>query len=518
MQGVRVADIAAATGGVLIGAPGAGELEVKSVTVDSRSATPDSLFVALVGERTDGHLFLRHALGAGAVACLVERGKEQLWIEAWEALGRPPAAGVVVVQPLHALGELARWYKRKVAPVVVAVTGSNGKTTTKEMIASILSQVAPTHRSGGNYNTEIGLPLTLCELSTQHRFLVVEMAMRGSGQIRRLAAIAEPEVGVVTNVGPVHLEILGTVEAIARAKQELIEALPEGGTAVLNGDDPRVAAMAPAARGAQVLFFGLKAGSDVYAEAVDWRDGRETEYRLVFRGKPLLPIRVPLPGRAALWNSLAAAAAALALGIPAPAIQAGLARMEPPARRLQIIELPPGITLIEDVYNASPASMRVALETLAVLASGRRRRVAVLGDMKELGTLSEEAHRELGREVARQQVDLLITVGEWSRLTGEEARRASAGLSWEHHGSSEAAAARIGELLRPGDVVLVKGSRAMTLETVTDHLRSTSASQEGGRGGGSGGSGGDGRHELSRGESGGPGEPEKPGEPQEPGE
>lgn len=479
MESVTVGDVVRAVGGSLVGAPDLEAAAVRTAVVDSRKVTPGALFVALAGERTDGHLYIEEALKAGASACLIDRSKVNLWEAGWQAVGRPAAAAILVDDTLTALGDLGHWYKRRIGPVTVAVTGSNGKTTTKEMIAAILVEVGPTHRSSGNYNTEIGLPLTLLEMSLNHRFLVVEMGMRGAGQIRRLARLAEPLIGVVTNVGPVHLEILGSLDAIARAKQELVEELPAGGVAVLNGDDPRVAAMAQGARGAAVLLYGLSPGCDVRAEEVDLKDGRSCEYRLVWsQGSGMdatdgVIVKIPLPGRAAVWNSLAAAASAVALGIPLEVVAGGLSRVTPPRQRLNVEELAFGLTLIEDVYNASPASMRIALETLAqvAVAAGGGRRVAVLGDMKELGALSEEAHHELGHEVAARGVDLLVTVGELARLSGEAALADRASLEWRHYHDGQEAAREVPGLVRPGDVVLVKGSRAMALETVVAALR-----------------------------------------------
>ncbi|MBE3577710.1 MAG: UDP-N-acetylmuramoyl-tripeptide--D-alanyl-D-alanine ligase [Limnochordales bacterium] len=473
MEGVTLQDLAQAVGGSLVGGPGLEGVPIRSVAVDSRKVTPGALFVALPGEKTDGHLYIAPALEMGAVAALVDKTKVALWEDAWQVAGRPPAAAILVDDTLAALGELGRWYKRRIDPVTVAVTGSNGKTTTKEMVASILEQVGPTHRSSGNYNTEIGLPLTLLELASHHRFLVVEMGMRGAGQIRRLARLAEPRVGIVTNVGPVHMEILGSIEAIALAKQELVEELPAGGVAVLNGDDPRVASMAQAARGAAVFFFGLSRGCDVRAEDIDFKDGRHCKYRLVWsRGSDAesVVVTLPLPGRAAVWNSLAAAAAALALGVPLEVVARGLARVVPPRQRLNIVDVANGLTFIEDVYNASPASMRIALETLAQVAREGRRPVAVLGEMKELGPISEAAHRELGQEVAARGVQLLVTVGELARLIGEEARAVRPALEWIHCHDGQEAAQAVPRLVRPGDVVLVKGSRALQLETVVAAL------------------------------------------------
>lgn len=473
MEGVALKDLAQAVGGDLVGRPHAEGVPVRSVVIDSRKVRPGALFVALQGEKTDGHLYIGQALEMGANACLIERSKAALWDSAWQAAGCPAAAAILVDDTLSALGELGRWYKRRIDPVTVAVTGSNGKTTTKEMVASILEEVGPTHRSSGNYNTEIGLPLTLLELGSDHRFLVVEMGMRGVGQIRRLARLAEPRVGIVTNVGPVHLELLGSLEAIARAKQELVEELPAGGVAVLNGDDPRVASMAQAARGAAIVFFGLSQGCEVRAEDIDFKDGRRCEYRLVWsKGSSTdsVPVTLALPGRAAVWNSLAAAAAALVLGVPIEVVARGLSRVVPPQQRLNIVDVASGLTFIEDVYNASPASMRIALETLTQVAGPGRRRVAVLGEMKELGPLGEEAHRELGQEVAACQVELLITVGELARLIGEEARRKRPGLEWIHYRDSQETAGEVPQMVRPGDVVLVKGSRALALETVVAAL------------------------------------------------
>ncbi|MBE3583102.1 MAG: UDP-N-acetylmuramoyl-tripeptide--D-alanyl-D-alanine ligase [Limnochordaceae bacterium] len=471
MESLRVDEIAAAVGGRLDPAC-TPDRQVQGVAVDSRAVAPGDLFVALPGERTDGHRFVLPAWQAGAAALLVSQAKEA-------EIPASVRSGVVWVDdPLAALLRLGRWYRERFPVQTVAVTGSNGKTTTKEMIAAILRQVAPTLRSAGNFNTEIGLPLTLFQLSREHRYLVVEMGMRGPGQIRRLAGLAKPQAGVVTNVGPVHLELLGSLEAIRRAKQELVESLLPGGVAVLNADDPRVSSMAPAASGARVVFYGFSSGAEARAVDVDLNDVTRCRYTLVWQERVRIPIEVPVPGRAAVWNSLAAACLALAWGVDPGKIQAGLAHVEPTARRLQVVNLPGEVTLIEDMYNASPASFAVALDVLSRLGERRAgsRRVAVVGDMRELGEYAPQAHRQLGEELVHAGVELLVTVGPWAQMAGESAQ-ASAGqkgqpLEWHATADSTQAASVVAPLLRAGDIVLIKGSRALELERVAEVLHS----------------------------------------------
>ncbi|MGQ9779761.1 MAG: UDP-N-acetylmuramoyl-tripeptide--D-alanyl-D-alanine ligase [Bacillota bacterium] len=454
-MGFSLAEVAEATGGRLVGDPG---LYCFRVSIDSREVKPGDLFFALIGARHDGHEFILQAVAAGAKAFVASRPVEV-----------PAGVGAVFVpDTVAALGALARYHRRRFRLPVVAVTGSTGKTTTKEMLAAIGAVRHRVAKNEGNFNNEIGLPLTLLALSPQDELLVVEMGMRGRGQIAALAAIAEPEVGVVTNIGLTHLELLGSQEAIAEAKGELVAALPAFGTAVLNGDDARCAALA-AKTAARVVRFGLGEGAEVKAsELIEGPEG--SSFILHAPGGMSFPVRLNVPGRHQVQNALAAAAAALAVGLTPEEIQAGLAGFGLSRGRGGSVLAPGGWTVIDDTYNANPASMEAALRVLAARPTSGRR-VAVLGDMLELGPATEEAHREIGRQAAGAGLSLLLTFGEAARGIGLGAMEAGfPSAAVRHYEEKTALLETLRTFLRPGDVVLVKGSRGMRMEEIVAGL------------------------------------------------
>jgi len=431
---------------------------VTSVSTDSRTLRAGACFVALAGERFDGHDFAADAAARGAAAVLVRRDKP---------VPVPPGVWVISVEDTAAaLGRIAGGYRRMFDIPVAAVTGSNGKTTTKEMAARILSAMGPVLKTEKNYNNEIGVPLTLLGLERGHRAAVVEMGMRGPGQIAALAEIARPTVGVVTNVGPVHMEFFRSVEDVARAKAELVEALESDGFAVLNADDPRVRAMRRLTR-ARVVTFGLDPRADVGAERVEHR-GLEGSRFILRWPDQRVPVMVKLPGRHQVHNALAAAAVAWCLGLDARAVQQGLIDVRT-EMRMALRRLGADVLLIDDAYNASPLSVRAALESLGDVRG--RRRVAVLGGMLELGDLAESAHREMGRTAVKAGVDFLVAVGTEARWILDEAIRS--GLDpgralWFEDAARAAEAAP--EWSAAGDVILVKGSRGFRLEIVSAAL------------------------------------------------
>ena len=451
-------ELASAAGGRFIGPP---PEAVTGLSIDSRRIAPGSAFVALTGERFDGHAFLAEAERAGAACAVVA----EAFLPRRPALALPLLA---VRDPLSALGALARYHRRRFALPLVAVTGSSGKTTTREMLGEILRGRGPTLVTEGNQNNEVGVPLTLLGLREEHERAVVELGMNHAGEIARLSALAEPTVGLVTLAGPAHLEALGSLEAVADAKAELYFALPRDGICVANADDPLMLRRALES-GRTLITFGISRAErgDVVLLEVLSHGEQGLRFKLLI-GQREVEIALPLVGLHNAANAAAAAAAAVALGCDDREIAAGLARVKPVGRRLRVTRLASGVLLVDDCYNANPASMRAALYTLRDLAKGGGRRVAVLGDMLELGEGEVPAHQALGREAARQS-ELLFFFGPRSRHAAEAAR--AEGLAPVSHTEElEALCAEVAGALRPGDVLLVKGSRYNRLERLVDRL------------------------------------------------
>jgi UDP-N-acetylmuramoyl-tripeptide--D-alanyl-D-alanine ligase len=464
-----VRDILKVTGASL--QAGQAEGVVLGVTSDSRQVTPGDLFVAIKGERVDGHAFVRDAFENGARAALVS----SITPEMTAALGAPakalgqdlPAPALILTpDPVRAMGALSRWYRQKFDVRVVGITGSVGKTTTKDMTASILSTRFRTLRNRGNLNTEVGVPLTLFHLRQEHEVAVIEMAMRGPGQIGYLAQLAEPTVGVLTNIGEAHLETLGSVENIARTKAELLSSLPPTGLAVLNRDSPWVVRMGDQHRGEKVWYSVHQPADYVATDIVSMAD-QGMEFTLV-TPKGIARVRESLPGYHNVSNALAAAAVGIGyFGLSLQDVKTGLDSMESSGSRSEVLEIA-GFLLINDTYNSSPASSRAALAVLKDLARGRRT-IAVLGDMLELGTYARLGHVEVGENVAKHGIDILITMGEWSRHIASAARaQGTRVIETDDH---ESATRALLDAVRPQDVVLVKGSRGMHMEDVVHAVK-----------------------------------------------
>jgi len=424
------------------------------VTIDSRQAQADDLFVALPGERHNGHDFIAHAVAGGATGVLAEHRPS----------GLPPDVTVFQVgNSLAALQALAAYWRAKHDLKVIGITGSLGKTTCKELTAAVLASAFAVLKSEANLNTEIGLPLTLLQLRPDHQRAVLEMGMYGPGEIRLLCQIARPQMGVVTNVGPIHMERLGSLEAIAAAKAELVESLPPEGTAFLNGDDPLVAAMAQRTA-ARVISFGTTQECDIRGTVLASAGLQGVTLRLAC-GDETVDVATALPGRHNLHNVLAAAAVGLADGLPLRRVAEALENLPEAELRLRTLAGPNGSTIIDDSYNASPASMLAALDLLAELPG---RHLALLGDMLELGAFEEEGHRLVGQRAARG-LHALYVVGQRGQLIGEAAQEA--GQPEVHFlRSKEEAAAILRRALRQGDHLLVKASRGLALETVIEEL------------------------------------------------
>ncbi|MCZ6781798.1 MAG: UDP-N-acetylmuramoyl-tripeptide--D-alanyl-D-alanine ligase [Proteobacteria bacterium] len=443
---------------------GAEEKPVTGVSIDSRAIASGELFVAIRGPRHDAHSFLSQALEAGAAALVVERGRV-----ADDALPGDTAV-LEVDDTTAALGSLAAGHRATFRGPVVAVTGSSGKTTTKEMCASILSVRAACLKNEGNLNNEFGLPLTLLRLRPEHQSAVVELGMNHRGEIARLAAISAPTVGLVTNVGIAHIEFLGSRDEIAREKGDLFAALAEDGIAVVNRDDARVGEQARRAPGA-VLGYSTRSNAEVVARKIRFLDEGTFTFDLT-TPEGEISLRVPGLGETTVINATAAAAAALAAGASLDDIRTGLGAYRNVGGRMARIALAGDVTLIDDTYNANPQSLRAALETLARL-KGDGRGLAVVGDMGELGDDTEEAHRQAGRAAAELGVDFLFALGERAPLVAEAAAAAGMDGGRARAVPDHAAASRaVRDLLRPRDWVLVKGSRAMQMERVVAALTS----------------------------------------------
>jgi UDP-N-acetylmuramoyl-tripeptide--D-alanyl-D-alanine ligase len=447
-----VANVLDGVDGLLVSSSGPTGAGFERASIDSRDTREGDLFFALRGERTDGHDFVPQAIAAGATGAVVER-----------PLAIAGAAREFhVSDSLEALQRLAAYWRLRHDVRAIGVTGSVGKTTAKELIASVLSSRFRVLKSEANLNTEIGIPLTLLQLRPEHQCAVLEMAMYARGDIALLAQIAAPQVGVVTNVGPVHLERLGSLGSIAAAKAELVEALPADGLAVLNGDDPRVAAFANRTR-ARSILYGTSQQCQVRGEQVKSLGLDGVSFRLV-TPEGAIAVRCPLSGRHHVYPALAAAAVGLSQGLTLGDVAQSLAQARP-GLRLTRRTGPHGSTIIDDSYNASPASMLAALDLLGECPG---RRIAVLGEMRELGSATAEGNLAVG-ERAAGRCNLLFAIGEEARDIGKAA--SAAGLKDVRFLLSlEDASEALHRELRSGDHVLIKGSRAVGLESVVQAL------------------------------------------------
>ncbi len=450
-------------------------VSITDVVTDSRLAKAGALFVALKGENSDGHDFIGDALARGAVAVIAEAragekglGPSAHFVDVAGLQPSPPSLPpIVFIAPssLKALQDLAAFWRSRFAKCkAIAITGSIGKSSTKELTAAVLRQRFHVLKSEGNYNNEIGLPLTMMQLNERHERAVLEMGMYALGEIRELCRIAQPEIGVVTNVGASHLERLGSIENIAAAKSELPQSLPATGVAILNGDDPRVIAMKDQTR-ARVVCYGLNPRCDVWADEIE-SYGLDGVAFVLHRGAEQLHVRVPLLGRHSVHTALAAASVGIVENMTWEDILRGLQDV---AAQLRLIAVPGenGTTILDDTYNASPSSSLAALNLLAEL-SGRK--IAVLGDMLELGEMELQGHQVVGGRAA-QVVDVLVAVGAKGRWIGEEARAAGLSSQQVFFADNNASAIEILRgILRAGDLILIKGSRGAKMEEIVAAL------------------------------------------------
>jgi UDP-N-acetylmuramoyl-tripeptide--D-alanyl-D-alanine ligase len=453
VQPLTARDVVAACKGELV----AGDLDARitGVSTDTRTLVPGDLFIALTGENSDGHKFLADALSKGAAGVVVSRNVESQCLT------------IRVHDTLLALGDLAAFYRSRFEPTVVGVTGSVGKTTTKEMIAAVAAAKGPVLKNEGNFNNEIGLPLTLLGLAPRHKTAVVEMAMRGAGQIDYLARIARPSIGVITNIHMSHIELLGSMDAIADAKGELLDHLPADGTAVLNADDAYFEHLSRRAN-CRVVSFGESPHAAVRAVS-SGIDPKGCCHFAVKTSTGGFDVHIPVPGEHNIKDALAAIAVGEELGIDHDSIRAALAAFKPPEKRWNVIPSRRGYVVIDDTYNAGPASVKSALKTLAMMEGDRR--IAVLGDMLELGDHAIQAHLEIGRAARECGIDVLVAVGELAKIIARGAIDSGMPIATVSEFEDSAQAAKeVPSKVRERDVVLVKGSRAMKMERVVEGL------------------------------------------------
>ncbi len=440
---------------------------INQISTDSRAIRSGDLFVALKGERFDGHDFVPAALASGAAGAIVhdQYRLPQGAVAGKGANGHAAPILLGVRDTLFAYQQLATHHRSRFDIPVVAVTGSNGKTTTKDMVASVLGQRWDVLKTESNFNNRIGVPATLFQLTSRHEAAVIEMGVDQKGQTIRLCEIARPTIGVITNIGPDHLEFFGSMEGSAQAKAELLDFLPMDGAAILNADDAYFDYLAARAR-CRVISFGFSDKADVRAVHVKTDVRHGTMFRLLLPGKVRYTIvQMKVHGTHNVTNALAAAAVGVVLNLPGAVIAQGLARFRPAAMRSQVVTHH-GVHIINDCYNANPASMQAAIQLLAQWSPARER-IAVLGDMLELGSETQRMHRDVGRFLAAQNVSRIIAAGSLGREIAEGARQGGmASTRISETVDAAAAAELLKTVVQQGDVVLVKASRGMKMEQV----------------------------------------------------
>ena len=456
-------EILEATGGELL--CGDETQRFEKVCIDSRSIDPNDLFVAIVGEVHDAHAFISDVVEQGARGLMVNSQKARdLPVSAWQTQN---IAWVAVSDTTRALGDLAAFHRARTDAAIIAITGSNGKTTTRQMTAAVVARKFNTLSTIGNYNNQIGVPLTLLRLAPEHRWAVVELGTNSPGEIARLAQICAPDIGVITNVGPAHLEGLSSLDGVMREKGQLLDHLKPEGKAVLNADDRRVSKIAARTK-KDVLFFGLSDKATIRATAVNEKSsGISFNLNLP---RESLTVNLKVAGHFMVVNALAAAAVGQMLGLPAAEIKAGLETFEPAWGRMNILQTASGIHVIDDTYNANPDSMKAAITTLTSLRANNRS-VFVAGDMLELGAQTESLHRQVGVWAATANISKLLVTGEYAEAVAGGAKEAGMQNENIFTGSQENILAALKDTLKPGDWVLVKGSRGAHMDTIVEGLK-----------------------------------------------
>lgn len=456
MKNLTLTNIAAACGGAYHGSAEDAQKEVSDIITDSRKAAPGVLFAAIRGERADGHAFVEQVFQKGALCALVER-------EPADAAG----AYILVESTLKALMDIAEFYRQQLNVKVVGVTGSVGKTSTKEMIAAVLSEKYRVLKTLGNFNNELGLPLTVFRLREEDEVAVLEMGINHFGEMHRLSKIARPDICVITNIGTCHLEFLGDRDGVLRAKSEIFDFLLPDGTVVLNGDDDKLSALEQV-KGIRPVFFGLGGSCAVRASDIESAGLRGVGCTICDE-QGSFSVTIPIPGEHMVRNALAATAVGLALGMEHDEIRRGIEKLKPLSGRFHIIE-ENGITVVDDCYNANPASMEASLK---VLGQAPGRRVAILGDMGELGERERELHEQVGRVEGSQNIQLGICVGPLSHYLAKAAQKENPDMEIIVTDTVEEALEGLPRWIQKGDTVLVKASHFMHFERIVEALTSS---------------------------------------------
>lgn len=465
MENCKIKELIKAVSGKII--QGDQDCLINRISIDSRTLIPGDLFFAIIGPSFDGHDFIIEAFNKGAMGAVACKSVSSLLQN--EEIDKNKVI-VEVKDTLSALQNWSKYYKDKFKTFNICVTGSNGKTTTKEIIAHILSQEFPLLKTSGNYNNEIGIPLTLLRLNKSHKLLVAEMGMRGLGEIKTLTNFIPPDLALITNIGEAHIGLLGSKDNIFKAKSELLQSLDKDGIAIINKDDLYFFKMLEIVKGKKLYTFGIENESDIMACNIRMVSDKGIRFTLEVQNDKSREIYFPLLGRYNIYNALAASAVAFALGIELDLIERGLSSFKPLDLHMQLSNFYNGIKILNDSYNASPISVKSALETLTEVAQNNRK-IAILGDMLELGEKTDFYHREVGKEVTELSIDTLITVGQGGKIIAQSSKEE--GMAEERVFSFEKnekriLAKKLLNLTKPGDFILLKGSREMKMEEILE--------------------------------------------------
>lgn len=468
MENCKIKELIKAVSGKII--QGDQDCSINRISIDSRTLIPGDLFFAIIGPSFDGHDFIIEAFKKGAVGAVVCKGENTLLQN--EQIDKNKII-IEVKDTLSALQDWSKYYKDKFKTFNICITGSNGKTTTKEIIAHILSQEFSLLKTSGNYNNEIGIPLTLLQLNKSHKLLVAEMGMRGLGEIKTLTDFIPPDLAVITNIGEAHIGLLGSKDNIFKAKSELLQSLDKDGIAILNRDDLYFFRMREIVKNKKVYTFGIENKSDFMADNIRIVSDKGMKFTLVVQNSVNKEIYFPLLGRHNIYNALAASAAAFAMGIKLDLIERCLSSFKPLDLHMQLSNFYKDIKILNDSYNASPLSVKSSLETLTEVAQ-KNRKIAILGDMLELGEKTDFYHREIGKEVAKLSIAILITVGPGGKIIAQSSKEE--GMAEERvfsFGKNEKInlANKLLNLIKPGDYILLKGSREMKMEEILEYLQ-----------------------------------------------